>query len=77
MLHLPRFHIDNHQVKPWFVEGGDHNDIETTHEKEYFQKLANVMNSFIDLAKHDNRHGNRGQKDSKEMKVITTQPEAS
>jgi len=38
-------------IKPWFVKGGDHNEIEIRFEQEYFDRLKWAIDDFLDIYK--------------------------
>jgi len=62
-------------IKPWFVPGGDHNDIELEFQSEYFLRLNWALEDF------SRSYGTRptGSKDGKKNKVgvVTQQPTAA
>mmetsp|Transcript_22728 Transcript_22728/g.33892 ORF Transcript_22728/g.33892 Transcript_22728/m.33892 type:complete len:436 (-) Transcript_22728:117-1424(-) len=54
------------KIKPWFVPGGDHNDIELQFEQEYFFRLRHAIHNFMKIYSKSN--------DVKISNPITQQP---
>jgi len=61
-------------IKPWFVPGGDHNDIELEFQSEYFLRLNWALEDFT--RGYGKRPADAKDDKNKKISVVTTQPGA-
>mmetsp|Transcript_11953 Transcript_11953/g.16559 ORF Transcript_11953/g.16559 Transcript_11953/m.16559 type:complete len:367 (+) Transcript_11953:138-1238(+) len=65
-----------HKIRPWWVEGAHHNDIEICFARQYYVRLTAAFREFSDIEKKRNTNDDDAKTtdETKETAVIISQP---